>query len=859
MSGALGGLLGVVGLSAAAGVLVTVAVTPALAVTGIAANSSISMFENLPDYLAIDDLAQKSTIWATNPVDGSQLALASFYEQDREEVAWDAVSQTVKDAAIAAEDPRFYEHGGVDLAGTIRGALVTMTGKDVQGGSSITQQYVKNVLINNGVSQATTEEEQDAAYEAATETTPERKLKEIRYAIALEKQYSKDEILLGYLNIAGFGGRVYGIQAAAQYYYGVNASDLNLTQATSLLAIVNNPDNLRLDQPDSERNGINSVNADGEVVPYLRNKDRRDYILDRMLEYGKITQAQRDEAVATPVTPDIHPSSTGCQTAGASGYFCDYVTQVIKNQMDDPETEINEGVQLLQRGGLDIYTTIDLNLQDAADRTMRENVPYVDGRFDVGSVAVSVEVGTGRVLAMTQNKNYSQDQEVLDSDRGFSAINYSTDFDYGGSMGFQPGSTFKVFTLAEWLNEGHSLLESFNGSRKSISNFPGACSGGTYVVAGGFNPRNDDSTTANNAVGATKYSVNSSFMQMASQVQLCGIKNTAEAFGVKRADGNELGKPVSDPENNEFAPSDVLGTQEVSPLSMVNAFAGIANNGTTCSPIPIDRIVGPDGNEIAAPKSTCTQSVAPEVAHAMDYAMAQVFAGDGTASASNTGSGVPHIGKTGTTDGAKDTWMIGASTRVATGVWVGNVTGEANLRDLRFDSGAAATARHRMWPAIMSVADQKYGGDAFPDAPSSAFRQVLVDLPNLAGLTLDQARQALEEAGFQFADGGQRDSDLPVGQVMASEPSGQAGRGSVVTVFTSNGKLKVLPNVVGQSLQQATSTLTAAGFSVTGTGNGTVTAMSPAAGTPVAPGTVVTLTVGGGGNGNGNGNQGNDG
>ncbi|MCI2959692.1 PASTA domain-containing protein [Agromyces atrinae] len=203
--------------------------------------------------------------------------------------------------------------------------------------------------------------------------------------------------------------------------------------------------------------------------------------------------------------------------------------------------------------------------------------------------------------------------------------------------------------------------------------------------------------------------------------------------------------------------------------------------------------------------------------------------------------------------------MIGSSTRVATAVWVGNVTGEANLRDLSFDSGAAATARHRMWPAIMSVADQKYGGDAFPDAPSSAFRQVLVDLPNLAGLTLDQARQALEEAGFQFADGGQRDSDLPVGQVMASEPSGQAGRGSVVTVFTSNGKLKALPNVVGQSLQQATATLTAAGFSVTGNGNGNVTAMSPAAGTPAAPGTVVTLTVGGGGNGNGNGNQGNDG
>jgi membrane peptidoglycan carboxypeptidase len=174
-------------MSALAGVLVTAAVTPALAVTGMAANNSITMFENLPGYLEINDLSEKTDIYATLP-DGSPYLLASFFDENREEVAWDAISQYAKDAAVAGEDPRFYEHGGVDIQGTLRGAVSTVTGRDVQGGSSITQQYVKNVLINNGVNQAQTEEEKEAAYAEATEVSAERKLKEMRYAIALEKR-----------------------------------------------------------------------------------------------------------------------------------------------------------------------------------------------------------------------------------------------------------------------------------------------------------------------------------------------------------------------------------------------------------------------------------------------------------------------------------------------------------------------------------------------------------------------------------------------------------------------------------------------------------------------------------------------
>ncbi|WP_394550996.1 transglycosylase domain-containing protein [Agromyces sp. MMS24-JH15] len=841
-------------MSALAGVLVTAAVTPAIAVTGMAANSSISLFESLPSYLNIGDLSEKTDIYATAS-DGSKVLLASFFDDNREEVGWDAISQFAKDAAVAGEDPRFYEHGGVDIQGTIRGALSTyVLNQDVQGGSSITQQYVKNVLVNNGIREAKTEEEKEAAYEEATATTPERKLKEIKFAIALEKKFSKDQILLGYLNIAAFGGRVYGIESAAQYYFGgKHAAELTLPEAASLIAIVNHPEKFRLDMPDDEENGLNSVDEAGNPTPYAANKERRDYILGEMLKYGKINQTDYDAAIATPVAPVIKEPSTGCQSAGGSAFYCDYVKNIILNHYDDPATpDVNEGREMLATGGMQVNTTLDLDLQLRAEQAINENVPYADPRFDVGAVAVGVQPGTGRVLFMAQNKKYTEDPETAATSAEYTSINYSTDYAYGGSSGLQPGSTFKVFTLGEWLNEGHSLRETFNGARRAFTSFPDSCNGNW---TGNFNPRNDDSRTANNAVDATKYSVNSSFMAMAQQLDLCKIKETAQAFGVRRADGNDLGTPVSNPDWI-FSPSAVLGTEEVAPVSMAAAFAGIANNGLTCSPIAIDSITKADGTPVPAPPSTCTQSVTPDVAHGMSYAMQQTFAG-GTAAASNTGTGIAHIGKTGTTDGAKDTWMDGSSTKVSTAVWVGNVTGEANLRNLSFDSGAAATARHRIWPAIMELADTKYGGDDFPAPPEAAFKQVLVDVPQVAGLSLEAAKQAIEAAGFVFEDGGQQDSNLPAGTVSATDPSGQAGRGSTIRVFTSNGQGTTVPDVAGLTQQQAKAAIEQAGLKFKADGNpgnnDTAVSQNPAANTAAKRGDTVTVQFKASGTGGGTG------
>lgn len=854
------GILGFVGLSALAGVLVTAAVTPALAVTGMAANNGISMFENLPGYLEIDDLSEKTDIYATRP-DGSQALLASFFSENREEVALEQISQFVKDAAVAGEDPRFYDHGGIDIQGTTRAVVNEFViGGDTQGGSSITQQYVKNVIINNGIREAKTEEEKEAAYNAATESDGNagisRKLKEMRYAITLEKKYDKNEILKGYLNIAAFGGRVYGIEAAAQYYFAKSAADVSLPEAASLIAIVNHPEKFRLDNPDDPENGVASVNEAGEPTPYAANKQRRDYILGEMLKYGKITQADYDAAVATPVTPVITEPSTGCQTAGGAAYFCDYVKNIILNNYDDPATaDVDEGLKMLQEGGLQIHTTLDPELQAKAEQAITENVPFSDERFDVGSVAVTVQPGTGKVLAMAQNKWYTNVQEILDTNPQTMAVNLSTDYAYGGSSGLQPGSTFKVFTLAEWLNEGHSLLETFNGSRRAFTSFPDSCEGTWNGEP--FNPKNDDGRIANNAVNATKWSVNTSFMAMAQELDLCKIKQAAAAFGVHRADGAALGEGVNSEGNRiAFGPSAVLGTEEVAPITMAAAFAGIANDGMTCTPIAIESITKIDGTPVDPPKSTCTQSVTPEVAHAMQYAMQETFTGDGTATASNTGTGIAHIGKTGTTDNAFDTWMVGASKTASTAVWVGNITGgdsRQNLRNISFDSGSAATARHRIWPMIMELADNKYGGGDFAEPDASAFKQVLVDIPQVVGLSFDAAKQALEAAGFVVEDGGQQDSNLPAGQVSGTDPSGQAGRGTTIRVFTSNGNGTTVPDLTGMTEQQARSALDSAGLKMKSSGNidptAVVASQDPAPNTAVKRGTTVTVTFSGvGGN-----------
>ncbi|MBX9471744.1 transglycosylase domain-containing protein [Microcella sp.] len=836
-SGVIGAIAGMLGLSALAGVLVTVMVTPALAVTGMAASNTIGIFEGLPEYIRINEQTQRNAIYAANsnnPDDG-YTQIATVFAENREEVEWDAVSQYIKDATLAGEDRRFYDHGGVDMQSIIRAGLGNLTSGGIESGAStLTMQLVKNIFITEAL-KADTIEERDALIAQAQEQSLERKLKEAKLAIGLEKEYTKDEILLAYLNIAGFGGNTYGIQAASQQYFGIPASDVTIAQAASLVAIVQQPGARSLGSPDN----------------YEANQARRDVILRSMGAEGFITDAEMREALNTPVDENfVTPTAprNGCIAAGNyAKQFCDYIVKNVKNFESLGETE-QERLDNWKLGGYDVYTTMNLQLQVVTQDRLRGVVPTTSTILDIGSVATSVEAKTGRILTMAQNRPFDDSLEGA-ANPNVTAINYATDREYGGSSGFQTGSTYKIFGLVAWLQEGRGLNEIVDASRFELNQaaFLDTCDDGGGPWGGKWEFKNSGGGggTAMSVFNATVNSVNSAYASIGEQLDQCAIRGAAESLGVHRADGNPL----------QTNPSAILGTNEIAPLTMASAFAAIGNGGIYCEPIAVDRFVDRDGNELEGQQPDCRRAITAEVAAAAAAPMASVITG-GTATRSRIGDGVPIIGKTGSTDSYNQTWMVGTTTEVATAVWVGNVTGRVSM--LRYPSGSAL--RHEIFRPVMAAANAVYGGAAFPAPPARLQTGSGVQMPDLAGQTQEQAKALLEGLGFRFEVGGQVDSALPEGVVAGANyaPGTLLARGMTVKVTISRGNLINLPSVVGLDIDTAISTLNDAGFTNLGEVcaeippeeeggdpelDGIVTQQSPSGGSKVKYETGISLTV----------------
>lgn len=839
-SGVIGAIGGMLGLSALAGVLVTVMVTPALAVTGMAASNTIGIFEGLPEYLKINEQSQRNVLYAqntANPADG-YTAIATVYAENREEVASDAVSQYIKDATIAGEDRRFYEHNGVDVQSIVRAGIGNLTSGGIESGAStLTMQLVKNIFITEAL-KADTIEERDDLIAQAQEQSLERKLKEAKLAIGLEKEYTKDEILLAYLNIAGFGGNTYGIQAAAQQYFGVPASDVTIAQAASLIAIVQQPGARSLGSPDN----------------YEANQSRRDVILDSMLAEGFITEAEHDEAINTPVDENfvsINPPQSGCYAADDyAKFFCDYVLKSVGDFETLGET-VEEREAAWKLGGYDVYTTLNLSLQTATQNRLWETVPATHPALDVGSVATAVQTNTGRVLTMAQNRVFDdRSTESGGGQPGTTAVNYATDRPYGGSSGFQVGSTYKIFTLVQWLNEGRGLNEVVDATRTQLNQatFTDTCADGGGPWGGTWKMRNfSPSAPALSVYDATVQSVNTAFASMAEQLDLCAIRGAAEAMGVHRADGTPL----------QTNPSAILGTNEIAPVTMAAAYAAIASGGIYCEPIIVDRFVDRDGNDLGGQLPECRRAMSAEVAAATAAPMKDVF-NLGTARTSRVGDGVPLIAKTGTTDSATDTWMIGSSTNVTTAVWVGNVVGKVTVN--RMASGTLM--RHNVFRIAQGEANRQYGGGQFADPPARLQTGSGVILPDVTGQTVEQAKALLEGLGFRFQQGGQIDSDLEAGRVASASPAAGTllAKGTTVTVTTSLGNLVRVPDVVspGVDFADAVDILQDAGFTNIAQTcvefppdpdpdaeepADRVTAQNPAPGTPIRYESLITLTV----------------
>ena len=612
-------LLAFLSVSSLMGVVTAGMLVPVAGPTALAAKSVPSVFNELPGDLQTVTPAEESQL-----LDSSGGVIAHFYDKQRIVVPSANIADVMKKAIVAIEDKRFYEHNGVDATGIARALVTNLGDSGRQGASTITQQYVRNSLAERGYLEGDAEQ-----VSAATEQTTERKLREIKYALALEKTQSKDEILTGYLNIAPFGPITYGVEAASQRYFSKSASELNYLEAALLAGLVQSP-----------------VQYDPLTHPEAA-QERRDTVLATMLDQGVITQEEYDEGVATTVDSMLHPtvSSEGCSGAESSkAYFCDYV---LSQFLEDPTfgaTRI-ERERLLKTQGITIRTTLDPAKQDAAYASLTNAIPVGDAS-GLNDALVSLDPRTGKVLAMAQNTTYG-------IEAGQTMSNYSA------AGNFQVGSTFKVFTLLQWFKEGHSAYETVGSANTFYPNGSFKCDGRSITTEGYQVNDLAGKTGTMNVVRATGQSVNQAFVNMASRVDFCSIFETAYNMGI--TEDGEVPSPF---------PANILGSVSASPLQMASVFATIANSGQQCKPQSIESVTDRDENVLKEFAADCKEVISPDLAN-KTAALLTASAGQYYTS-TRLGDGRPFAAKSGTTDGHANTWLTGFTPSLATAVWVGH-------------------------------------------------------------------------------------------------------------------------------------------------------------------------------------------
>ncbi len=612
-------LLAFLSVSSLMGVVAAGMLVPVAGPTALAAKSVPSVFNELPGDLQTVAPAEESQL-----LDSSGGVIAHFYDKQRIVVPSANIADVMKKAIVAIEDKRFYEHNGVDATGIARALVTNLGDSGRQGASTITQQYVRNSLAERGYLEGDADQ-----VSAATEQTTERKLREIKYALALEKTQSKDEILTGYLNIAPFGPITYGVEAASQRYFSKSASELNYLEAALLAGLVQSP-----------------VQYDPLTHPEAA-QERRDTVLATMLDQGVITQEEYDEGIATSVDSMLHPtvSSEGCSGADSSkAYFCDYV---LSQFLEDPTfgaTRI-ERERLLKTQGITIRTTLDTAKQDAAYASLTNAIPVGDAS-GLNDALVSLDPRTGKVLAMAQNTTYGIES-------GQTMANYSADGN------FQVGSTFKVFTLLQWFKEGHSAYETVGSANTFYPNGSFKCDGRSITTEGYQVNDLAGKTGTMNVVRATGQSVNQAFVNMASRVDFCSIFETAYDMGI--TEDGEVPAPF---------PANILGSVSSSPLHMASVFATIANSGQQCKPQSIESVTDRDENVLKEFAADCKEVISPDLAN-KTAALLTASAGQYYTS-TRLGDGRPFAAKSGTTDGHANTWLTGFTPSLATSVWVGH-------------------------------------------------------------------------------------------------------------------------------------------------------------------------------------------
>lgn len=615
-------LLAYIMLAVCGGVVASVLFVPGVVGANKAAKAVIPSLKVENVDFDVTSLPQKSTMYAR---DGSTV-IATFYNQNRIVVPLKKISKTMQQAVVAREDRRFWTHAGVDVQGVMRAFVQTYLVKgSQQGGSSLTQQYVKNVLLMQAI-----EDDDSIAQYHATEDTIARKIREMLISVQMEKKYSKAEILQGYLNIAQFGNNLYGVETAAQRYFSVSAADLNVVQSATIAAITKNPS---LYDPLVEENQKESEN-------------QRNIVLKLMLQEGYITQKQYTEAVNTPLkdTLNVQDVNVGCQDTGDYAYFCDFVVHRIQNSEEFGKTRAERN-KLLQEGGLKIVTTLDVEANSTMMETARNTIPP-DDSSGMEIAMAAVKPGTGEVLGFGLNRYYDATPEAA-NDPTKSGQNYAVDLADGGGSGWTIGSSWKPINLIAWMEAGHSI----NDNLQTSTSYPTtdfACSN----YSGGA-----DSWNVSNAMGAGTVNPESPFLglvrshnttqaTMGTILKLCKVADTATELGYHdAATGETIDK------TQVYTPSMMIGSVNVSPLTMASIFAVYASNGVQCNPIAISKVTDKDGNDLKVPSANCHQAVDKDIIQTLAYTLNQgTVRPDGAGWSFRLADGRKSFGKTGTSE-----------------------------------------------------------------------------------------------------------------------------------------------------------------------------------------------------------------
>ncbi len=543
-----------------------------------------SWLEDLPDYTSADAflVAEPTRVY---DADGNEIV--AYYLQNRRSVDLDQISDYVKKGFVDTEDVRFYQHNGIDPEGILRAVVVQLTGGS-EGGSTITQQLVRNTVLSD----------------EQFENSLRRKVREAYIAIQMEKTYTKDQILNMYLNTIFYGNGAYGIEAASITYFNKSAADLTLNEAATLVGIPNSPTYY------------------DPFVNYENCKSRRNLVLSRMLSAGHISQEEYDATIEEEI-----PLNPGKLTDSVSTYpyFTDYVRNLLLQDFSS---------ETIAQGGLKVYTTIEPDKQKAAEKAVDDRVAMANNS-DLAGALVSIDNSNGHIVAMVGGQNYGNDVEA-----GQSSVNLATSLR-------QPGSSFKSIVLLAALNAGMS-------PSVLINCMP------TLQVTPTWAPSNIDYHNYGICTlqHATAVSSNTGYVQVAEAIGMDKVIEMAKTVGI-------------DSTINEGLASS-LGSSEVSPLDMCEAYSVIASGGVHRNPVAITKIEDRNGNIVYEHEDEPEQVIDSAIAEdATDVLKTVITEGTATVMTSYYSANQPIAGKTGTSDNYADLWFVGFSPQYTTAVWTG--------------------------------------------------------------------------------------------------------------------------------------------------------------------------------------------